>query len=64
VCEKPIGDQPVEQVETKGKRRRNVYVDSITLQMLKQHLGGRITGRLFQGNGRPVRHQQLNTALD
>ena len=52
------------EVETKGKRRRNVYVDSITLQMLKQYLGDRTTGRLFQGrNGNPVRNQQLNTVL-
>jgi integrase len=51
------------EVETKGKRNRNVYLDSTTLQMLKTYLGGRTTGRLFQGNnGKPIRNQQLNTA--
>jgi integrase len=52
------------EVPTKGKRNRNVYLDSTTLHMLKQYLGVRTTRRLFQGNnGKPIRNQQLNTVL-
>jgi integrase len=52
------------EVETKGKRRRKVFVDSITMQMLRDFLGDRRTGRVFQSRtGSPVTNQQLNIVL-
>jgi integrase len=52
------------EVPTKGRRRRKVFVDSITMQMLKEFLGARTTGRVFQSRiGSPVNNQQLNTVL-
>jgi integrase len=52
------------EVETKGKRRRDVFVDSITLRMLKEYLGDRKAGRVFQSrNGTPIRNGQLVTVL-
>ena len=52
------------EVETKGKRRRFVNIDSSTAQMLQEHLGDRTTGRVFEGmNGTPVNNCQLVTVL-
>ena len=52
------------EVETKGKKRRDVDIDSITVGMLVAYLGDRTTGRIFQGrNGAPIRNGQLNTVL-
>jgi integrase len=52
------------EVETKGKRRRKVFVDSITMQMLQEFLGDRRTGRVFQSRtGSPINNQQLNIVL-
>ena len=49
---------------TKGKRIRDVYIDSITVQMLKEFLENRTTGRVFQSrDGSPVRNQQLVEVL-
>src|SRR5579872_907761 len=52
------------EVETKGKKRRYVNIDSITVGMLVKYLGDRTTGRVFQSrNGIPVRNGQLNDVL-
>ena len=52
------------EVPTKGQRSRRVDLDLTTLQMLRQYLGDRKEGRVFQGtNGTPIRNQQLNAVL-
>jgi integrase len=41
-------------------RYRDVFVDSSTVQMLKEHLGGRTTGRVFQTkNGTPLENHNI-----
>ena len=49
------------EVSTKTKKGyRDVFVDSSTLQMLKQHLGDRRTGRVFQTkNGTPLENHNI-----
>jgi integrase len=49
------------EVSTKTKRGyRDVFVDSGTLQMLKQYLGGRTSGRVFQTkNGTPLENHNI-----
>jgi integrase len=52
------------EVPTKGKRNRKVIVDSITMQMVQDFLGGRTTGRVFRSRvGTPIRNSQLNIVL-
>lgn len=52
------------EVPTKGQRNRKVFIDSITMQMLKEFLGGRTSGRIFQSRtGSPINNQQLNIVL-
>jgi len=52
------------EVPTKGKKRRDVDIDSITIGILVEYLGDRTTGRIFQSrDGSPVRNGQLNTVL-
>lgn len=52
------------EVPTKGKRRRDVFIDSTTMRILKEYLGDRRTGRIFQGrDGQPVRNATLNYVL-
>jgi integrase len=39
---------------------RNVFIDSLTVQMLKEHLGGRTAGRVFQTrNGTPLENHNI-----
>jgi integrase len=41
--------------------RRIVYLDSVTIKMLREHLDGRRTGRLFESrSGRPLLSQDIN----
>lgn len=49
------------EVSTKTKKGyRDVFVDSSTVQMLKVHLGGRTTGRVFQTkNGTPLENHNI-----
>jgi integrase len=48
------------EVVTKGKKRRDVFIDSNTTGMLKEYLGGRTTGRVFQTrNGTPLNNQNI-----
>jgi integrase len=44
------------EVTTKTRKGyRDVLIDSVTVQMLKEHLGGRTSGRVFQSkNGTPL----------
>jgi integrase len=52
------------EVPTKGKRIRDVFIDSITVRMLQKYLGVRTTGRIFAGrNGNPISNFQLVTVL-
>jgi integrase len=52
------------EVPTKGKRNRRVTVDLVTMQMVRNFLGGRTTGRVFNSRlGTPIRNEQLNTVL-
>jgi integrase len=52
------------EVPTKGKKRRDVDIDSITIGMLLEYLGDRTADRIFQSrDGAPVRNGQLNTVL-
>jgi hypothetical protein len=49
------------EVSTKTKKGyRNVFVDSSTVRMLKEYLGGRTTGRVFQTkNGTPLENHNI-----
>lgn len=49
------------EVSTKTKKGyRDVFVDSSTMQMLKEHLGGRTTGRVFQTKtGTPLENHNI-----
>jgi integrase len=49
------------EVSTKTRKGyRDVFVDSITLQMLKEYLGERTTGRVFQTkNGTPLENHNI-----
>jgi integrase len=49
------------EVSTKTKKGyRDVFVDSSTVQMLKEYLGGRTTGRVFQTcNGTPLENHNI-----
>lgn len=49
------------EVSTKTKKGfRDVFVDSTTVQMLKEYLGGRTTGRVFQTcNGTPLENHNI-----
>ncbi len=41
--------------------RRVVYLDSVTVKMLREHLGGRKAGRVFESrSGRPLLSQDIN----
>jgi len=41
--------------------RRVVYLDSVTIKMLREHLNGRKTGRVFESrSGRPLLSQDIN----
>jgi len=52
------------EVSTKTKKGyRDVFVDSGTIQMLKEHLGDRTIGRVFQTrNGRPLASHNISSA--
>jgi integrase len=40
---------------TKNRKKRTVFLDSVTLSMLREFIGTRTTGRIFQSkNGRPL----------
>jgi integrase len=53
-----------QEVPTKGKRRRYVFVDSVTSQIVKEFLGECTTGRLFNSRlGTALCNQQLNTVM-
>jgi integrase len=48
------------EVVTKGKKRRDVFIDSTTMRMLKEYLGDRTTGRVFQSkNGTPLENHNI-----
>ena len=45
----------------KGKKRRMIYLDSITVKMLQEHLAGRKSGRVFESRlGTPLVNREIN----
>lgn len=48
------------EVVTKSKKRRDVFIDSVTSALLVAHLNGRTAGRLFQTrNGTPLNNKNI-----
>lgn len=52
------------EVTTKGKKRRDVFIDANAVAMLKIYLNGRTTGRVFQTrNGTPLANHDIVTKV-